>query len=96
MSESLDFAAKNILVTGGLGFIGSNLARRLVELGAHVTSHAGRTDCAHEVCKSEVPSSLDHASDYTVVQEIWKMNCGLGRLFGKWGDTLDNVTVAKS
>jgi UDP-glucose 4-epimerase len=31
------YAGKSVMVTGGLGFIGSNVARRLVQLGARVT-----------------------------------------------------------
>jgi UDP-glucose 4-epimerase len=31
------FGGANVLITGGIGFIGSSLAHRLIELGAHVT-----------------------------------------------------------
>lgn len=34
---SASFRNQPVLITGGLGFIGSNLARRLADLGAHVT-----------------------------------------------------------
>ena len=34
---SAAFSGSNALITGGLGFIGSHVARRLVDYGAHVT-----------------------------------------------------------
>lgn len=37
MVNSMSFSDDNVLITGGLGFIGSHLARYLVNEGAHVT-----------------------------------------------------------
>src|SRR3954462_9154103 len=37
MENAAFFTVKSVLITGGLGFIGSNLARRLVAGGANVT-----------------------------------------------------------
>ena len=37
MAKKNYFKSRQILITGGLGFIGSNLALKLVELGANIT-----------------------------------------------------------
>jgi len=37
MNNTSVYKGKSVLITGGMGFIGSNLARELVSLGAEVT-----------------------------------------------------------
>jgi len=37
---AVNYESQNVLITGGLGFIGSNLAIRLIEEGARVTMAA--------------------------------------------------------
>lgn len=56
---------KNVLVTGGLGFIGSNLAIRLVELGANVT-----------VIDSLIPESGGNKFNVSPIESEIEINSG--------------------
>lgn len=76
---------KHILITGGLGFIGSNLARKLVSLGANVTlvdslisSYGGNLfnidDIKHQV-KCNISDIRDpHAMSYLVQGQDYLFN----------------------
>jgi UDP-glucose 4-epimerase len=58
------FAGRRVLVTGGLGFIGSNLATRLVQLGAAVTI----VDACIPGCGSNVRNIASIARDVRVAR----------------------------
>ena len=74
----VSYKGKNILITGGLGFLGSNLACELVKLGAHVTI----LDSLHpryggnlfniEECKRKIKVIIGDTRDRDIVRQAVK------------------------
>ena len=62
------FGGRRVLITGGLGFIGSNLARQLVELGARVT-----------LVDSLVPEYGGNLANVTGIEDRVRVNISDGR-----------------
>ena len=91
------FAASDVLVTGGLGFIGSALARRLVEIGAKVTlvdslipEYGGNLFNIHDI-RDRVTVDLTDVRDAAAMSSLIK---GRQFLFNLAGQTshLDSMT----
>jgi UDP-glucose 4-epimerase len=71
-----EYRAQKVLITGGLGFIGSNLAHRLVQLGASVTL----LDSLHPTCggnrfnveeiKNDVEVLVGNSCDLELVRKL--------------------------
>lgn len=84
------YSGKNILVTGGLGFIGSNLARKLLKLGSKVTlvdnlfpQYGGNLFNIHDI-KDQVSVVLCDVRDSEAMSEALK---GKDCLFNLAGQT---------
>jgi len=91
------FAGSDVLVTGGLGFIGSSLARRLVELGAKVTlvdslipEYGGNLFNIHDI-RDRVTVDLTDVRDATAMSSLIKKRQFLFNLAGQTSH-LDSMT----
>jgi UDP-glucose 4-epimerase len=91
------FAGSDVLVTGGLGFIGSALARRLVELGAKVTlvdslipEYGGNLFNIHDI-RDRVTVDLTDVRDAAAMSSLIKKRQFLFNLAGQTSH-LDSMT----
>jgi UDP-glucose 4-epimerase len=91
------FAGSDVLVTGGLGFIGSALARRLVELGAKVTlvdslipEYGGNLFNIHDF-RDQVTVDLTDVRDAAAMSSLIKKRQFLFNLAGQTSH-LDSMT----
>ena len=95
--DSNIFADSDVLVTGGLGFIGSALARRLVELGAKVTlvdslipEYGGNLFNIHDI-RDRVTVDLTDVRDAAAMSSLIKKRQFLFNLAGQTSH-LDSMT----
>lgn len=98
--HQLDFKNKNVLITGGLGFIGSNLAKALVIGGANVTivdslieEYGGNTYNVAEIEDSVIINISDVRDEYS----LHRLLIGQDYLFNLAGQTshLDSMANPK-
>ena len=95
--DTKGFAAANVLITGGLGFIGSALARRLVELGAKVTlvdslipEYGGNVFNIHDI-RDQVTIDLTDVRDSAAMSSLIRKRHFLFNLAGQTSH-LDSMT----
>ena len=98
----IDFlVGKKILITGGMGFIGSNLARRLIELGNEITivdsliaEYGGNLRNLHDL-RDEIRINLSDIRDEFSMREIIKDKDYLFNLAGQTShlDSMENPFV---
>jgi len=85
MTDQSDLAGKKVLITGGLGFIGSNLARKLVGLNATVTlvdslipEYGGNLFNIHDIRDQVTVNITDvrdpHAMTYLIREQDYLFN----------------------
>ena len=86
----MNISNKKILITGGLGFIGSNLARKLVEYGNTITvmdslipEYGGNLRNLHDI-QNKITVSLSDVRDFTTTSHLIK---GQDYLFNLAGQT---------
>ncbi len=91
------FRNRRVLITGGLGFIGSNLARKLVELGAQVTlvdslipTYGGNLFNISDI-KEHVNCNISDVRDYHAMSYLVKEHDFLFNLAGQTSH-LDSMT----